>query len=435
MNYVEWIRTVGLAVNLLIKTEFDSSVSVQQEWRRPLPSDFFSNDSVSAIFLEFQSKEDSGRLTGIYLIPWDNLFSPGSGTGELILPRYKLLTVTRYAIIYEDLGTEPLSNANEELYERLFSRLKDLFDYGENQREISSLDGVTTPEMVQIISQTEYKYYIEQDVAQPGSKSPLRFNYDSMPENKMILGRLIPETGPIKSQWIFPARTPESVCAGAADSLVRKVLDDQIGSLLKTDMADMYDACRKATDAIVKILDEQGCDNEDEKDYYTRLVRKFLLCKDQVITEIPFDNIFGDYQPKTTPDVLSDYIPGVYEKIKALPAAELQNIPGLLAEYRKYRQNVSRDRGKWVEGNDILGARPQEYQPSESEIMLCETGSRIKEIADNNSASSIREVLRGHSRLPKKIKFRKFEVIHMDVMGSGRFFYISNIEEIQFKLY
>lgn len=83
----------------------------------------------------------------------------------------------------------------------------------------------------------------------------------------------------------------------------------------------------------------------------------------------------------------------------------------------------------------ILGANPEEYQPSESEILLCEVGNRIKEIKDSNPTGSIRKTVSGHSQLPTKIKFRKFDVIHMDVMGSGRFFYISNMEELKFSLY
>ena len=435
MNYIEWIRTVGLAVNLLVKTEFDSSVSVQFEWKQKLPSDLFTSDSVSAFFMDFRSRYDSARLTGIYLIPWENLFSPVFRPEELALPHYNLLTVTGYSVIYQDIGSDLLSESNKELTEQLLSRLKYMFDYEENQKVLAEYDGITTPEMIQVISQKEYKYYIEQSVALPGSKDILHFNYDSLPGNKMIFRHLVPDFGQVKSQWIYPVKIAANICPDSTDDLVRKTISDLIDGLLKNESADINEACSKSFEIIGNILSEQNCNDEGIRDYYKNLVRKLLPGRETIITELPYDKIYGDYQPKLTPDVLSDYMPGVYKKVEALPSAELQNLPDLLSEYKKYKREASRHHGKWVEGNVILGANPREYQPSESEIMLCETGNRIKEIRDSNPAEIIRETVRGHSHLPKKIKFSRYEVIHMDVMGSGRFFYISNIEELKFNLY
>ncbi len=47
----------------------------------------------------------------------------------------------------------------------------------------------------------------------------------------------------------------------------------------------------------------------------------------------------------------------------------------------------------------------------------------------------IRETVRQKMHWSGRIKFSKFSVIHFDVMGSGRFFYISSIEEVKFSLY
>lgn len=436
MNYIEWIRTVGLAVNLLVKTEFNDSVSVQSEWRQQLPSDLFTGDSISALFMDFRSRYDSTGLTGIYIIPWDNLYSPNIRPGEITIPKYALLTVAGYSVIYQEFESNLLSESNKKLLEKIISRLKELFDYYENQKVLSESDGITLPEQIQLISQKEYKYYIEQSVALPGSKSILKFNYDSLPENKMILRHLVPDFGQVKSQWIFPVRITSNKCSDSTDSLIRAAFSNLIESLLKSESADLNNACSKSDLIIDNILAEQNCHDEAITNYYKNLIRKLLLCSDhQIITELPYDNIFGDYRPKDTPDVLSDYMPGVYEKIHELPQAELQNLPALLLSYKKLRREASRHRGKWVEGNVILGANPEEYQPSESEIMLYEVGNRIKEIKENNSVQDIKEQIGSHSGLPKKIRFRKFDVIHIDVMGSGRFFYISNIEELKFRLY
>lgn len=44
------------------------------------------------------------------------------------------------------------------------------------------------------------------------------------------------------------------------------------------------------------------------------------------------------------------------------------------------------------------------------------------------------EEIFSHSQLFKKIEYKKFSFIHMDVMGSGRFFYVDSIDTVKVDL-
>lgn len=435
MNYIEWIKTLGLAVNLLVKTEFGSNMTVQFEWKQPLPSDLFISDSVPALYVSFFSKHDSGKMAGLFLVPWDNLYTPYNQGNGMVIPPYKLFTVTEYSVIYEDIAGITLDEAKGEILDKLLIRLKTLFDYDENQKILSEEDGLTTPGGVQLISVKEYKHYIIQKVALPGSKPILKFENDYLPENKMILRYLVPDYGAIKTQWMVPSVRKRNNCFEFADTYVLKTVNEVIEKLLNSDLSGVKEVCNKTWDSIKNFLIEQKCDNEAVIKYYNNFLQKVLNCDDKIVEEISYESIFGDYHPKLTPDELYDYMPAIYSEVQKLPGAELNNLPELITSFKKYRKLASKNTGKWVDGNMILGANPKEYKPTYEELMLCEIGNRIQIIKENYLQTEIREIVIQKMHWSGKIKFSKFSVIHMDVMGSGRFFYISSIGKVKFRLY
>ena len=435
MNYIEWIATIGLAVNLIVKTDFDRDLNVRLEWNHPLPVDLFTSDSVPSLYISFHSKNNQEKLTGLHLIPWDNLQSPYNRVNEIGISQYSLFTVTEYALVYEDISTSRPDETKKEYLDKLYTRLKNLFDYEGNQQIISKQDGITTAGGVQLISQKEYKYYLEQEIALPGSKSPLRFDADSMSENKMILRYLIPDIGPVKYYWSLPATGRRDECLNSSDPWILESVNRTIRNLLESDSFDLKNEYDKTMLVIEKHLGERNCNTNEVLSYYKNALQRIFNCREQTIIELPVDNIFGDYQPKLTPDELYDYMPSICEEVQKLPSAELRFLPDLLAGYRKYKKMAARNKGKWVEGNVILGANEKEYEPSYEELMLCEIGSRINLIRETYSVAEVQELASGIKLKPGKIRFKKFGVVHYDVMGSGRFFYISSVDEIRFDLY
>jgi hypothetical protein len=119
---------------------------------------------------------------------------------------------------------------------------------------------------------------------------------------------------------------------------------------------------------------------------------------------------FPDYKPKVSPDTVLDYRPQIAAELDKLPAATRKNLPKLLELLEEYKKKSQQNPGNTEEGNQILGADAQEYVPSNEELIQSEIGARIKQVAD---------------ALKQKVEYHAITFRHVDVMGSGRFFYAS----------
>jgi hypothetical protein len=256
---------------------------------------------------------------------------------------------------------------------------------------------------------------------------------DSVPENKMILQHLVPDIGTIKTRWIYPPVVKRSVCFDSSEAHILTCINAAVNKLLESDQPDIQDVFTKSWNFIEKVLLEPKCDDKSILNYYKDLLHRVLWLSEKTITEIPIDEIFGGYQPKLTPDELYDYMPAIYDEVQRLPEPLLQNLPELLKEYKRFIKHTVKNRGKWVEGNVVLGANPKEYNPSTYELLLCDVGNRLQIIKETNQPMEIRKAVNHKIHHSGRIKFTRFSIIHYDVMGSGRFFYIGSIENVKFK--
>lgn len=131
---------------------------------------------------------------------------------------------------------------------------------------------------------------------------------------------------------------------------------------------------------------------------------------------------FPDYQPKLTPDTVHDYRPSLRLEVDGLPAADPVNLRELIDLFDRHRAAAAAAPGRWTEGNIPLGGDPQEYEPSDAELMLAEVGDRIAAIAESMHPGAFAAAVGMLGRrLP--LEYQRFSFRHVDVMGSGRFFY------------
>jgi hypothetical protein len=128
---------------------------------------------------------------------------------------------------------------------------------------------------------------------------------------------------------------------------------------------------------------------------------------------------FPDYKPKTSPDTVLDYRPQIGAELEKLPAAKLENLSRLLDLLEEYKQKSKQNPGRTEEGNVILGADPQEYVPSDDELVQSEIGKRIKQVVDAAAPGALK-------RKERQLEYGSITFRHVDVMGSGRFFYASS---------
>jgi hypothetical protein len=131
---------------------------------------------------------------------------------------------------------------------------------------------------------------------------------------------------------------------------------------------------------------------------------------------------FPDYKPKTTADTVTDYRSSVSGDIAALPS--ISNPAALALAFVEWKGRAAASPGASEQGAIQLGADPQEYRPSDAELVAAEAGDRLSAAlngADEATKASVAAVLPdAGARAYKRFDFR-----HSDVMGSGRYFYAS----------
>jgi hypothetical protein len=149
-------------------------------------------------------------------------------------------------------------------------------------------------------------------------------------------------------------------------------------------------------------------------------------------------NMFGNYQPKRSPDTIHDYIgqwvsksgsdqSSVFDKI---PEATLENLKVILDLLEKFKKESCKYPGTIIKGNVILGAPPQEYVPSAPELIASELGNAAMSIIKATPPGELKAWLKKHPVKPKKITFVSILFSHVDVMGSGRFFHAEKGREM-----
>ena len=150
--------------------------------------------------------------------------------------------------------------------------------------------------------------------------------------------------------------------------------------------------------------------------------------------DIPADiaERFPDYRPKTTPDELFDYYPGLLLVIGETPAERREDLGLLVIDLLESRIAAKAHPGEWRDGNVALGADPRQYYASPNEIIWAELGARVVEKIAETPAEEVRAALPDEEFLP--LTYPVFHVRHVDVMGSGRFFYVSEPEIVEIEV-
>jgi hypothetical protein len=133
------------------------------------------------------------------------------------------------------------------------------------------------------------------------------------------------------------------------------------------------------------------------------------------------------YAPKDTADTVLDYRASVAGDIGALPF--VGDAAALARAFVDWKAKAAASPGAYEQGAVQLGADPQEYRPSDAELVAAEAGDRLAaalQSADDATKASIAATL---GDAPEARVYRRFDYRHADVMGSGRYFYASKPKE------
>jgi len=143
-------------------------------------------------------------------------------------------------------------------------------------------------------------------------------------------------------------------------------------------------------------------------------------------------NLFPDYQPKTSPDTVNDYLrkpnSKVFKILSDINPPTLKNLKDILSLFNQYKVEAEKNPGGTQPGNVAIGADSDQYYPSEEEILASELGKSIKAIIESSSKQELEDLKEEEGISPHTIIFNEIIYRHVDVMGSGRFFYAEKKE-------
>jgi hypothetical protein len=137
-------------------------------------------------------------------------------------------------------------------------------------------------------------------------------------------------------------------------------------------------------------------------------------------------NLFSDYEPKITPDSIEDYLgkpSKVYEILEEVGAPSISKMNDILVLFNKYQKKAKKNTGKYEKGNIAIGADPDQYYPSEEELLVSELGKMIVQLIDSYTKQQLKTLKLRHNIQSQQICFYEISFRHVDVMGTGRFFY------------
>ncbi|MFX1313102.1 MAG: hypothetical protein ACFFHD_10900 [Promethearchaeota archaeon] len=150
-------------------------------------------------------------------------------------------------------------------------------------------------------------------------------------------------------------------------------------------------------------------------------------------------DMFPDYEPKITPDTIEDYLRNpeseVFKILGEIKGVKLENLKQILTLFKKYQKKAKESPGKFQDGRIGLGANLKQYTPSEEELIVSELGKIIKNIIKIFPVKKVDEYKKKEKIKSQSIEFDEIYFRHVDVMGSGRYFYAEkNEQKIEIRL-
>jgi len=137
-------------------------------------------------------------------------------------------------------------------------------------------------------------------------------------------------------------------------------------------------------------------------------------------------NMFPDYQPKINPDSLEDYLrkpSNVYKILGEVGEPNINNLKTIITHFIKHKNAAENNPGGTQKGNVAIGADVDQYYPSEDEMIVSELGKLIVQVTESYSRQQMKTLKLRHQIKSQQLIYYEITFRHVNVMGSGRFFY------------
>lgn len=415
----EWLIVYLMSLQLAVNSHYSNQIKIERQ-TIPTQNSIFNSIQEPGLAIYCLQKDNNDTLISWYLLPYQSF-----SIEQEWLATYELLTVTEHAIIYEkNEKFTPLTGKIREKFHQIIA----LKHYEKNENTIPlSLIGDSCSaqykkqycklEIFNNIKKTnnfgndlvEHELPMECTIYFNTKKNPILHNWKKKSDNKRMQDR----------------------CWKNQENQYTQTIKNHISYWLQKEIYDGKVATDSLMMALKEIMYQCAQSMSRHENYFDFFVSNiFLTEKNRPMMY----EMFPDYTPKTTPDKVLDFRPALSEQLEKFPKPELQNLPELINLFQSLEKQAKQNPGKWVDGNIILGANPKEYLPSDQELLLSELGNSIQNLILKEKADAIKKLLKQHKIKIKKLQYNYYTYLHADVMGSGRFFYIDNVEQKQILL-
>jgi len=431
----EWTEILGMGIEIGIYTHLNKKVASERVWEFIHGIGWDAQPDKKGLLLHFYL-DGNKPLVSYMLVPHQNLFNKKDPLSNKIVPDNTFVTVTMHALVFG-----PLFRKNSVEDHDLLKKIEKIISYTTYKKIHNEIISEQTeepiPQSLQIISIKVFPFYMIMDVALPGSIVPDDKTLLTLSGNRMINLSLIPDKGTITQRWIAPGNNK------VQDKNIEELKDIiryELGAFLENIANKSVDPGTEV--ARINVLNtiiqkaQKNFKNVDEEKKYISFILRLLALEQSVGQAYGFDygDMFPDYEPKITPDTILDYRPALSDIFLQLPKNTLVNLKTLILLHEKYFKKADNNHGNWIHGNMILGAPEKEYIPSDDELILCEIDGRIRNILLGTEVQILKKYYKENKLLGKKIILVQIDIWHVDVMGSGRFFYSGSLQREKFNL-
>ena len=211
MDPFQWLGIIGKVFQLISVIHFEDSVKIELSWDQTGKDYSFAQTGPKPLKINVFAAQNQKLLVSLFLIPWQN-FSIKSRHDLVsrIGLADDLVTVSDFAVVYRSFSKTILSDAETGLLNGFEKAFKQIIQYQANQTVLDN-ENLDLPEEVQIISLAVFPYYIDLQVAVPGTVLPSADQWRRIVKDKMLRVSLIPDRGAITTSWYKPANLTADV--------------------------------------------------------------------------------------------------------------------------------------------------------------------------------------------------------------------------------
>jgi len=198
------IERLAEKIRRLTKEEFAQNVEMRPAWSALELIGWRSAGSGKCLKLAFYSKDVSEPFESYCLVPWQPLYAVPRKPERFVLDA-PLLTVTADAMVFGPLGGKAADNTPRVILKKVSDLVAAAVDRDGCEKELKEKPAKAVPSNLQIIKAVNHPYYIEVEIALPGSGHPMDRDISKMAPDKMIRVSIVPDRGEVIQRWLAPS--------------------------------------------------------------------------------------------------------------------------------------------------------------------------------------------------------------------------------------